>query len=508
VLEASPQRAYRAACPGCGAPVEFRSAQSTHAVCGYCQSTVVRNGDTLARIGKMSELFDDFSPLQLGASGVFKVLGSGTQALSFTLTGRLQYKYGKGSWTEWFAVLGDGSMAFLSEDNGAYVFGQLALAQQNIPAAEKLKVGATAAIGGKVFSVASIERVALISAQGELPHLPTLGVSFAMVELRSADGEVLSIDYGTSAPTVSRGRAVLLEDLQLTGLRDASAKEEKGRQLACPQCGAQVEVMLATSKSITCRSCNSIIDLSQGVGADLQHAVQDEPVSPLIALGSTGQLQGAQWQVVGFQHRMGSEPDDADEHFGWSEYLLYNRKRGFVFLVDAEDGWSLVKPTTGAPTLKLGGQLATYLNASYKLLSSYQAETDYVAGEFYWQVKRGEKTSNSDFSNGKAVLSREQTPTEVTWSSGDKLGGDVVAKAFRLDGNKDLFKRADAQPLSSVPRMGCLTIIIVVVVILVLLLLISRCSRCDPAVENCSSSSSSRTSGGSFGGSSGGGGHK
>ena len=50
------QRAYRAPCPGCGAPVEFRSAQSTHAVCGYCQSTVVRSGEVLTRIGKMAEL--------------------------------------------------------------------------------------------------------------------------------------------------------------------------------------------------------------------------------------------------------------------------------------------------------------------------------------------------------------------------------------------------------------------------------------------------------------------
>jgi ribosomal protein S27E len=508
VLEASSQRAYSAACPGCGAPVEFRSAQSTHAVCGYCQSTVVRSGDTLARIGKMSELFDDFSPLQLGASGVSNLSGSDTQAQSFTLVGRLQYKYDQGNWTEWVAVLADGKLAFLSEDNGAYVFGQPAATQQNIPAAEKLRVGATAAINGKTFSVASVERVALMSAQGELPHLPPLGVPFAMVELRSADGEVLSIDYGTVAPTLSRGHSVLLDDLKLTGLRDASAKEEKGRQLACPQCGAQVDVMLATSKSITCRSCNSLIDLSQGVGSDLQHAVQDEPVSLLIALGTTGQLQGVQWQVVGFQHRMGTEPDEPDEHFGWSEYLLYNRKRGFVFLVDAEDGWSLVKPTTGAPTLQSGGQTATYLNTSYKLLSRYQAETDYVAGEFYWQVKRGEKTSNSDFAKGNGLLSREQTPTEVTWSSGDKLNGDVVAKAFRLDGKKDLFKRADAQPLSSTPRVGCMTIIIVAVVILVLLLLISRCSRCNPAVENCASSSSSRTSGGSFGGYSGGGGHK
>ena len=82
----SPQRAYRAPCPGCGAPVEFRSAQSTHAVCGFCQSTVVRSGEKLARVGKMAELFDDHSPLQLMASGTWN-------KKPFTLIGRLQYKY-------------------------------------------------------------------------------------------------------------------------------------------------------------------------------------------------------------------------------------------------------------------------------------------------------------------------------------------------------------------------------------------------------------------------------
>ena len=46
----APQRTYRAPCPGCGAPVEFRSAQSTHAICAYCHSSVVRDGDTLSRI--------------------------------------------------------------------------------------------------------------------------------------------------------------------------------------------------------------------------------------------------------------------------------------------------------------------------------------------------------------------------------------------------------------------------------------------------------------------------
>ena len=110
MAEDTPQRAYRAACPGCGAPMEFLSAQSTHAVCPYCQSTVVRSGDTLARIGKMAELFNDFSPLQLQVAGSF-------EGQRFTVLGRLQYQYPQGTWIEWHALLADGSTAFLSEDN-------------------------------------------------------------------------------------------------------------------------------------------------------------------------------------------------------------------------------------------------------------------------------------------------------------------------------------------------------------------------------------------------------
>ena len=494
----NPQRTYRAACPGCGAPVEFRSAQSTHAVCSYCQSTVVRSGDALLRLGKMGELFDDHSPLQLMAAGRW-------QGKAFTLVGRLQYKGQIGSWTEWNALFEDGSDSLLAEDNGAYVLSLPSSLQREIPPAENLRVGATTAIDGQPFNVASNQSVVLISAQGELPKLPPLGQPFTMVELRSTDGEVLSIDYGASPPLVSRGRAVRLEELQLTGLREDSVKEESGRQFACPSCGAQVQVTLATSKSITCRACNSLIDLTAGAGGELQHAIQGEPVQPLIPLGSTGQLQGVHWQVVGYQHRMGHEPDDGDEGFGWSEYLLYNRKRGFIFLVDAEDGWSIVRPTTGAPALSPGGQSASYLGTTYQQQYSYNAETNYVAGEFYWPVERGQKTFNRDFASGSSLLSMEQSPREVTWSSGSKIDSDTVAKAFKLQDKQELLKRSDAAPTSAGGGIGCGTIVIGIVVILLVLLVVKACV--DDG-QRGSGLSSGRSSGGSFGGYSSGGGHK
>ena len=496
----APQRRYSAPCPGCGAPVEFRSAQSTHAVCGYCQSTVVRNGDVLSRIGKMGELFDDHSPLQLFATGQY-------QKRNFTLIGRLQYKTAEGTWAEWNAMFDDGTTGWLAEDNGAYVFTQPSTQQQNMPPADRYVVGKQVGVNGKPFSVASNVSAALISAQGELPKLPPLGQAFQVVELRSASGEVISIDYTGTPPTVSQGTAVLLDDLSLKGLKGESSKEEKGRQFNCPHCGAPVTVTLATSKSISCGSCNSVIDLSQGIGGELKSAIQDEPVQPLIPLGTLGQLQGVQWQVVGFQHRMGVAPGD-DEHFGWSEYLLYNQKRGFSFLVDSEEGWSLVRPTTGAPTMtSSSASSATYMGTNYALKYSYTAETNYVCGEFYWVVHRGQKTENKDFANGKRLLSMEQSPTELVWSSGDQLASEVVAKAFKLEGKEDLLKR-DVAPFSAAKGIGIGTIIVVLVITLILLSLLSKCSSCDPNVENCSSSSSSRSSGGSWGGFSGGGGHK
>jgi hypothetical protein len=478
---------------------------------------VVRQGDVLKRIGKMAELFDDHSPLQLQTSGRWR-------GQAFTLVGRLQYKYAEGSWSEWHAVMDDGSSAWLAEDNGAYVFAAPlppSVPARELPAAGFFRVGATSAIDGKSFTVASNQSVTLIAAQGELPHLPELGRPFAFVELRSQSGngasaagaagalpvEVLSIDFGRTPPELSLGVPVLLDDLKLAGLREASAKDETGRQFSCPNCGATLSLQLATTQSMTCGTCHSIIDVSQGIGGELQHAAQDEPVQPLVALGSSGTLQGTQWQVVGWQHRMGTAPTEPDEHFGWDEYLLFNRQRGFTFLVDSTEGWSLVKPATGAPVVSSNGQSATYLGTRYLLKESYLAETNYVLGEFYWQVQRGQSTTNRDYAEGKNLLSMEQSAQELTWSVGAMVGSDSVAQAFGLQDKKALLQRSDAKPFAASGGVWMRPDFWIFVVIVLVMLAVSNCSNnCDPKVQNCSSGV--RTSGGSFGGFSTGGGHK
>ena len=77
------------------------------AVCSYCRSTLVRDGETtLSRIGESAELFDDHSPLSLGVRGKL-------QGEAFTLVGRIQLAYldadgETGRWTEWHALFDNG----------------------------------------------------------------------------------------------------------------------------------------------------------------------------------------------------------------------------------------------------------------------------------------------------------------------------------------------------------------------------------------------------------------
>ncbi|HOV18021.1 MAG TPA: DUF4178 domain-containing protein [Ottowia sp.] len=496
----APQRHYRAPCPSCGAPVEFLSASAPYAVCGYCRSTVVRSGDQLKRIGRMAELFDDHSPLQLMASGRVTLDG---REQPFTLVGRLQYKSDAGVWSEWIAALDDGRTATLGEDNGSYVFTQADGGTLAPPQWAKPEVGSTINVAGQSWVVAFSGAAQLIAAEGELPKLPPLGQAFNLIELRSENGEVWSIDYGHAPPQIERGRAVQLADLQLKGLKDESAREDAGgRSFACPNCGAPVSVLLDSSKSCTCPSCHSVIDLSQGVGGELKAVEQSVHSTPLIPLGKVATLQGASWQVVGYQRRQGREPGD-DESFAWSEYLLYNRERGFAFLVDAEDGWSLVHTATGAPRFDAGGRRASYLGSTYQLQSSYEATTTEVLGEFYWPVQRGQKTTNRDYANGNNLLSTERSQDEVTTSVGSKLSAQMVAEAFGLAARADAFERASVGPFVAAKGMGCATVILILVVLIIVVALMSNCSG-----PSGGSGGYARSSGGSFGGYSSGGSHK
>ena len=182
-------------------------------------------------------------------------------------------------------------------------------------------------------------------------------------------------------------------------------------------------------------------------------------IQPLIALGSLGNFDGVRWQVLGFQRRTGIEnaagDDEDDEEFSWDEYLLYHRERGFRFLSDSSEGWSLVQNIAGAPKAGKGNGTALHDNTRYQLTSRYTATTEYVAGEFYWPVAVGQQTRNQDFRQGHRLLTSERDAQEIVWSAGREVSADTVAAAFGRQDELSLFERGD-EGSSTVSGKGCL----------------------------------------------------
>jgi len=535
-MATAPQRAWRAPCPNCGAPVEFRSAASASAVCSFCRSTLVRDGAELRKIGTSAEVFDDFTPLAIGASGSY-------QGAAFMLVGRLQFGTDEGPWNEWHALFDNGRSGWLSEDNGRYVFAFDVPAPADAPRPEQLRAGARVTVDGRPWSVASVVQAKLLAAQGELVQPPPADRAIVVSDLRNTADEVGTLEAAAgAAPSWSIGKSVRLADLKMSGLREtgiggAGEKTLKATSPPCPNCGAPLKITLATSQSVVCESCKSVVDLSKGIGPDMAHYAQLNRMEPGIPLGRTGTLpipSGATalpWQVVGYMERMELMSASADEAEAWREYLLYNRNEGFAFLVDTNEGWSVVRVLTGAPEVR--GDQATWYGTRYQRRWTYTSENTYVLGEFYWKVEANQRTRHEDYegsaSGHRAFLSKESTPGETTWSAGESIPAEMVASVFGLAPAE----AAQLQRSGGPPSLGSLvgpgrmiTWPMLIVLLIVVLLLLAWCSRdsCrdvrrsfgaySPEYQQCKARAAAGTgiyygTGGAWGGySSGGGGHK
>ncbi len=469
------QRRWRAACPNCGAPVEFASSSSSYAICSFCRSTLLRQDDVLLRTGESAELFADYSPLQIGTQGKL-------QGEPFTVLGRVQIAYEGGRWNEWHAFFDNsGKSAWLSEDNGRFV-ASWPLPLAAAPARSELALGAQQVIEGQSWRVAALTPATLHAAEGELPQPPKLGQPVFVAELRSSRDEVGSLEYvDGAAPRWSVGRAVQLDALGLSNLREESASSWAGRSLECPNCGAAIQPQLSQSLSVACGQCQSVVDLSGGAGKALKHHEQAIGIEPPIPLGRTGKLsvdKGGDklpWQVVGFLERA-SRGDD--EQYFWREYLLFNKQQGFAFLVDSSEGWSLVRVLTGAPEPVGAG--VRWQGQQFNLKERYEAVTTHVLGEFYWQVKKNEVGEVADFERSDLLLSCEKSANEITWSLGRKLDANEVALAFNLSATQRARMQPDVGPFTAAQTGVTLKGVVIFFFVMILLVtMIKSCSDDD-----------------------------
>src|SRR6266404_3382210 len=201
--------------------------------------------------------------------------------------------------------------------------------------------------------------------------------------------------------------------------------------LNCPKCGAAIVLRsFGQAQTVVCASCHCILDAKDPNVAILQQfeAITHD-VKPLIPLGTRGKLRDTDYEDVGFQRR---HCKIEGINYYWHEYVLFNPYKGIRYLSEYNGHWNDISICKQLPTSE--GGAARYLGETYKHFQTSDASTDFVLGEFPWQVRVGEQAAVTDYVHPPRVLSSERLDQEVTWSIGEYMYGREVWDAFRLPG--------------------------------------------------------------------------
>lgn len=201
-----------AICPNCGAPIIFLWSSAIQTTCKYCKSILVRHDVELAKVGTVSDLPPDISPIQIGTEGRY-------HDAPFLVVGRIIYSHDIGAWNEWHLVFSNGSSGWLSDAQAEYAVSFLSTPESHIPPARDVYRGWEYKQRGVRLTVTSLTEASYEGVEGELPFQYWDKTRCWFADLRSSDGRFATIDYTETPPLFFLGEFVEFESLRLTNLK-------------------------------------------------------------------------------------------------------------------------------------------------------------------------------------------------------------------------------------------------------------------------------------------------
>lgn len=206
------------ACPSCGAEVTFQTSIAVYAVCAYCHSLVMHEGNNLNDLGKVANLPPDMSPFQIGTRG-------NVEDSQFTLIGRAKYRWTDGTWNEWYCQFDDQRTGWLAEAQGdlmlSFPLDGIAnvLAKLTPRDIRYLKPGQDVEIDQISYQVTDIKDCYCLSAEGEIPFKLDSDRVIRSVDLVGSAKSFATLSVSGNERAFFVGRYVDFRDLSLTSLR-------------------------------------------------------------------------------------------------------------------------------------------------------------------------------------------------------------------------------------------------------------------------------------------------
>lgn len=406
---------FKLACPACGAEVRFRSATSAMAVCEYCRSTLLREGDAVRDAGKMAVALEDYSPIRITTSGIYA-------GRAFGVVGRIQLRYEDGFWNEWYILFDDGEGAWLSDASGQYAVTLDTGLADGAPPFRQIVPGGQYTWDGTTYTAADLRTARCTAGEGELPFQVGPGWEARVADYRQGV-RFLTLDYSDGdTPRRYAGKAVELDELRCQLLREPEeiarrAGHLKGQAavLACPACGAAIAWRPAVATHLHCPACGTESDASAGTAEAMEAGRREAMLVSTLSLGDEARIDGDAWTLIGLMKCR--EIGESDE---WMEYLLFSDKGRFLWLVESSAGWDKVRVLDSWPE-SVSASSVHYGGVAYTRMQAYGSEVLQVAGAFNWRVRRGDKVFITEYRGGSSTLNSERGTAELGWSLAQRV---------------------------------------------------------------------------------------
>jgi hypothetical protein len=410
------------ACPSCGADVRFRSHAAVMAVCEYCHTGVLREAGSVRDLGRISDVLEDYSPIQLNTAGTWA-------GRPFTVIGRIQLRYDAGTWNAWYLLFDDGATGWLGDASGQYMMTAERPVDGPLPPFGDLLPGHYVTVAGEKWMAADVRTARCTGGQGELPFKVGEGWQAKVADLRQR-GRFLTLDYSDGEQAlVYAGEAVTLEALKPQLLRDddailRSAGKLRGKvdSLDCPSCGSAIAYVPGMTANLVCPACRAQLDAASPKVEVLRAGERVAAVKTTLPIGAEGTLGTRKVTVIGAMRR------EDDEGSAWTEYLLYAPRAGFTWLVETDEGWQRADAMDDWPEWR--GDAALADGVSYAKLYEYPARVTFAAGAFNWKVQAGDVAHVEEFRQGGVTLSAERSDSEITWSRATPVAWDQIRAGF------------------------------------------------------------------------------
>jgi len=214
-----------------------------------------------------------------------------------------------------------------------------------------------------------------------------------------------------------------------------TSKESRLFSIKCTHCAAPLEILGGGRvTTITCKYCNSILDITDQYKVIAQFQDKYRPPVPF-TLGMRGKIKGVEWIIIGWvAYKTIDFPIER-----WSEFFLYSPLYGYGWLIYENGKLSFSKRVRDFALRewqeKKDPKSIFYRGGHYLSVEDpYIVEIDFVQGELSWIAKVDDRIRCWDYDGIKRRnISIERSDKEIEVYLNEQLDNKEVYDSFGVE---------------------------------------------------------------------------